>query len=74
MVSVLRAPAGCWGKWFVFSFNSQTALVVKNPHVPAGRREPAPVPPAAAEGHDPHGDAASDQVPAASAEHRAEHR
>ena len=31
MASVLRAPAGCWGKWFLFSFNSQMVLVVKNP-------------------------------------------
>ena len=32
------------------------------------------MPPPAAEGHDPHGDAAPDQVPPAPAEHRAEYR
>lgn len=38
-----------------------------------GRESPA-VPPPAAEGHDPHRDAAADQVPPAPAKHRAEHR
>lgn len=42
--------------------------------VPLGGREPPAVPPPAAEGHDPHRDAAANQVPPAPAKHRAEHR
>ncbi|XP_012589095.1 PREDICTED: rho guanine nucleotide exchange factor 1 isoform X4 [Condylura cristata] len=52
----------------------QTAQGTSVLRLRAGGREPPAVPPPAAEGHDPHRDAAADQVPPPPAEHRTEHR